>query len=79
MKTFENLEIIQLNTIDGKLMATLSYRNLYGICNLNNGFSTVVVPVNIRKLQLSSRGNILVDQSIKSESLANETNHPATI
>lgn len=78
MKTIKNLEIIQLNTVDGKLIATLSYQDLELIGNINNGYSTTNVNVNIREFKLSSRGNILVDQSIKPQSLANETNHPTT-
>lgn len=61
----ENLEIIQINTIDGKLVATLSYQSLAGVCDQNNGFKIIDVPVNIRALQLSARANVLVNQSVK--------------
>ena len=65
MKNIENLEVIQLNTIkEGKLIATISYQDTT-VQDLNNGYSIIDVPVNVRALQLSSRDNILVDQSVK--------------
>jgi len=74
MKNIENLEVIQLNTNkEGKLIATISYQDTT-VQDLNNGYSIIDVPVNVRALQLSSRDNILVDQSVKGEyvSVANE-------
>ena len=65
MKNIENLEIIELFTVDGKLTAMLSYQNLDEIDNINNGYNIVNVPVNIRELKRSIRGNILVNQSIQ--------------
>lgn len=70
MKNIENLEIIQINTTDGKLYATLSYQNLDNIDNINNGYSILAIPINIRELQLSASGNVLVDQSVKSDVIA---------
>lgn len=65
MKNIENLEVIQLNTNkEGKLIATISYQDTT-VQDLNNGYSIIDVPVNVRALQLSSRDNILVDQSVK--------------
>lgn len=62
----KNLEIIQLNTTeDGQLMALLSFQDTTNIDDLNNGYSTVNVPVNLREIQKSVRGNMLVDQSVK--------------
>lgn len=74
MKNIENLEVIQLNTNkEGKLIATISYQDTT-VQDLNNGYTIIDVPVNVRELQLSSRGNVLVDQSIKGKdvTLANE-------
>ena len=74
MKNIQNLEVIQLNTnTGGKLIATISYQDTT-VQDLNNGYAIIDVPVNVRELQLSSRDNVLVDQSIKveSEALANE-------
>lgn len=65
MDNIENIELIQINTVNGKLYATLSFQDLNKLTDPNNGYNTVMVPVNIRELQLSVRGNILVDQSIK--------------
>jgi hypothetical protein len=65
MKNIENLEVSQLNTNkEGKLIATISYQDTT-VQDLNNGYSIIDVPVNVRALQLSSRDNILVDQSVK--------------
>lgn len=65
MKNIENLEVIQLNTNkEGKLIATISYQDTT-VQDLNNGYSIIDLPVNVRALQLSSRDNILVDQSVK--------------
>ena len=61
----KNIEVIQLNTNkEGKLIATISYQDTT-VQDLNNGYSIIDVPVNVRALQLSSRDNILVDQSVK--------------
>lgn len=65
MKNIENLEVVQLNTNkEGKLIATISYQDTT-VQDLNNGYSIIDVPVNVRALKLSSRDNILVDQSVK--------------
>ena len=67
MNNIENLEVIQLNTNkDGKLVATISYQDTT-VQDLNNGYAIIEVLVNVRGLQLSSRDNILVDQSVKCE------------
>jgi len=74
MENIENLEVIQLNTNkEGKLIAKISYQDTT-VQDLNNGYAIIDVPVNVRALQLSSRDNVLVDQSIKGESVvvANE-------
>ena len=70
MKNIENLEVIQLNTNEeGKLIARISYQDTT-VQDLNNGYSIIDVPVNVRALQLSSRDNVLVDQSVKGEDIA---------
>jgi len=68
MMNLKNLEIIDLSTVDGKLIALLSYQNP-DVKDLNNGYNTIQVPVNLREIQLSIRGNMLVDQSAKPEHL----------
>jgi hypothetical protein len=75
MKNIENIEVIQLNTNkEGKLIATISYQDTT-VQDLNNGYSIIDAPVNIRAFQLSSRDNVLVDQSIKGEYIILENNH----
>ena len=70
MKNIQNLEVIQLNTNkEGKLIAIISYQDTT-VQDLNNGYAIIDVPVNVRELQLSSRDNVLVDQSIKVEYVA---------
>ena len=66
MTNFKNLEIIDISTINGKLVALLSYQNT-DIDDINNGYDTIRVPVNTREIQRSIRGNILVDQSVKND------------
>ena len=70
MKDLIQLEVIHIATKDGKLVATLSYQDLTAPVDLddvNNSYRTFEVPVNLRDLQLSLRGNQLVNQSIKKE------------
>ena len=69
MNNITNLEVIQITTKKGKLVATLSYQD-ERIDDLNNGYAIIDVPINIRELQLSSRDNVLVDQSVKGDSVA---------
>lgn len=67
MKNIKNLEIINISTKEGKLVALLSYQDVSAIggINLDNGFSTIEVPINLREIQTSIRGNMLVDQSVR--------------
>ena len=70
MKNIKNLEVIQLNTNkESNLIATISYQDIT-VEGLNNGYAIIDVPVNVRALQLSSRDNVLVDQSVKGECVA---------
>jgi hypothetical protein len=63
-----DLEIINISTVNGRLVAVLSFKETcHHQEDLNNGYDTVEVPINIRKLQYSVRGNLLVDQSVKNE------------
>lgn len=65
MKGITSIDIIGFTTDPktGKCQATVSY------CQ-NVEFDHCFVPVNFRPLQLSARDNVLVDQSVKSESIA---------
>lgn len=69
----QNLEIIHIRTSDeGELLATLSYRDPK-VEDLNDGYSTIEVPVNMRPLQTSIRGNILVNQSNQGEVMPDDS------
>ena len=69
MKELRDIEIINILTKEGKLVALISYQNLNHVENMTNGYDTIEVPINPREIQLSSRGNMLVNQSTKSESV----------
>jgi len=66
MGNITNIEVIGLQTKNGKLVATISYQDLNNFSDINNGYNWKEVPVNIRKMQKSSRDNYLVNQSKKS-------------
>ena len=74
MDNIKNIEVINLQTKNGKLVAIISYQDLNDIGNINNGYNWKEVPVNIRELQQISRGNYLVDQSEKVVEVAKEQN-----
>lgn len=66
MKNLQNIEIINISTKEGKLIALVSFQDISKINeDLNNGYDTIEVPINLREIQTSIRGNMLVDQSIK--------------
>ena len=68
MDKIQNMEIINISTKNGKLIALLSYQNTeLKDGDLNNGYDAIEVLINLRDIQLSSRGNILVDQSVKND------------
>lgn len=67
MKNLQNLEIINISTKEGKLVALVSYQDTSAIGeDLNNGYGTIEIPINPREIQTSIRGNALVNQSVKS-------------
>lgn len=70
MKNIRNLEIINISTLNGQVLALLSYQDIDRVDDINNGYNITYVPINIRELQTSHHGNLLLDQSIKVESLA---------
>lgn len=62
MENITEMELISIQ--DGK--AYISYRDLNDVSGMpNNGYNNIIIPVNLRELQYSSRGNLLTDQSIK--------------
>lgn len=67
MKNLKNIEVFKLVQTEEKLCALISYQNLDNVDDLNNGYDWISIPVNIRDIQLSHRGNILTNQSVKEE------------
>lgn len=66
---YKNLEIINISTKNGKLVALISYRNVEDV-GVNNGFDTVEIPINLRDIQMGAHGGMLVNQSVKGDSIA---------
>lgn len=70
MKNIKNLEVIQINSRGDNLYAILSYQDVTEIGDgFNNGYNTIEIPINLRDIQFSHHGCMLVNQSIKIESL----------
>lgn len=68
---YDSIEVIGFEEKeDGTKMAIISYQDISIGTDLNNYFEHRSVPVNERELQRSHRGNILVDQSVKNDSIA---------
>ena len=68
MKNLTNMEIINISTKNGKLFALMSYQDLnHDVSDVNIGYDTIEIPINLRDIQLSSRDNMLVNQSVKGE------------
>lgn len=66
MENFKNIEIFSISVIEGKLTAVISFQRANPDSNnLTDGYDTLVVPINIREVQLSSDGNPLVNQSVR--------------
>ena len=65
MDNITNVEVFNLQTKNGKLVALISFQDLTKLNDENNGYNWIEAPVNIRDLQLSVRDNPLVDQSPK--------------
>jgi len=66
MKNLKNIEMINLSMRDGKQVALISYQDpTKPNDDPNDGYSFIEVPVNLREVQTSIRGNRLVNQSIK--------------
>ena len=74
MENLENIEVFNIQTTKEGSFAWISYRDLNNTDNLNNGYSCKRVPLNLRAIQLSSRDNVLTDQSVKNYSDAVTSN-----
>ena len=66
MKNLLNIEVYHIETTEEGTFAHISYQdpNWKGD-NPTNGFDHIKVPLKLRPIQLSVRGNTLVDQSEK--------------
>lgn len=71
MKNLLNIEVYHIETTDEGTFAHISYQdpNWKGD-DPTNGFDHIRVPLKLRPIQLSIRGNTLVDQSEKNISVA---------
>ncbi len=74
MDNLINFEVFHIETKDGKLFAHISFQNIDNIGDLNNGYESKIIPVNLREIQFSSFENYLVNQSVKGESMVVENN-----
>ena len=68
-KSMEIIGIIE--DFEGNKQAILSYKDLDHGLPINDKYSVEYIPFNEREIQRSSRGNILVNQSVKKEGLPN--------
>lgn len=71
MKNLLNIEVYHIETTEEGTFAHISYQdpNWKGD-DPTNGFDYIKVPIKLRPVQLSIRGNTLVDQSEKNISVA---------
>jgi hypothetical protein len=70
MKNLANIEVFHIEITEEGTFAHISFQDLDNIDNLNNGYGHVRVPMNLRPIQLSSRDNVLTDQSVKNYDVA---------
>jgi hypothetical protein len=61
-----NIEVYHIETTEEGTFAHISFQDLNNRNNSTDGFDHIKVPMNLRPIQLSSRDNVLVDQSVKS-------------
>lgn len=66
MENLLNIEVYHIQTTEEGTFAHISYQDID--CkedNLNNGYGHIKIPIKLRPIQLSIRGNTLIDQSEK--------------
>lgn len=70
-----DIEIIDINVNEhGNVKALLSYCDKSNLGDINGGYDIMDVPVNIRELKYSERGNLLVNQSNNDSQLSVNSN-----
>ncbi len=65
MKNLANIEVFNIEITEEGIFAHISFRDLDNTDNLNNGYDSIRVPMNLRPIQKSIRDNMLVNQSAK--------------
>lgn len=70
MKNLTNIEVFHIETTEEGTFAYISFQDLNNIDSITDGYENVRVPMNLRPIQKSSRGNMLVDQTVKQEGIA---------
>ncbi len=65
MKNLTNIEVFNIEITEEGTFAHISFQDLNNTDNINNGYDNIRVPINLRKIQLSVRDNMLVNQSVK--------------
>ena len=65
MRNLTNIEVFNIEITEEGTFAHISFQDLNNTDNINNGYDNIRVPINLRKIQLSVRDNMLVDQSVK--------------
>ena len=75
MENLTNIEVFNIEITEEGTFVHISFQDLDNTENINNGYDIIRVPMNLRPIQLSVRGNILIDQSVKEEDflVENET------
>lgn len=74
MKNIRNIDVFQIETRNGMLYAHISFQDLTNISDINQGYDHIIVPVNPREYQYSSRDNVLVNQSEPKENVDVQNN-----
>lgn len=65
MRNLNNIEVFHIETTEQGTFAHISFQDLENGDSINNYYDHIRVPMNLRPIQLSSRDNVLVDQSVQ--------------
>jgi hypothetical protein len=63
MKNLNNIDVFHIETTEQGTFAHISFQDMENGDPVNNFYNHIRVPMNLRPIQLSSRDNVLVDQS----------------
>ena len=71
MKNLQNIEVYHIETTEDGTFAYISFQDPnYKGDDPTNGFDNIKVPLKLRPIRLSIRGNTLVDQSERDYSVS---------